>query len=166
MVVDDDEETLHRLAKSVRKEYYDVAKGSNVFEASNGKKALEVIERQKIDIVLSDVKMPEMNGMELLHEIKKIGDIEVILLTGFGDESMVVNAMRGGAYDFVKKPIDIEILLVRIEKAFTKIVTDRSLIYKNRELDLAQEVITKLNKDGEVIIDISNFIGERDICVV
>ena len=77
----------------------------------NGKKALEIVNKRPIDVVISDIMMPVMNGHELLKRIKKkseLSHIEVILFTGYGDVKSAVEAMRQGAYDFILKPVNIQ----------------------------------------------------------
>ncbi len=70
--------------------------------------------------VLIDINMPDINGMELHHHLKAIGNhLPVILITGFGSISLAVEAMKDGAFDFIEKPVDNNLLLTTIEKAFT-----------------------------------------------
>jgi signal transduction histidine kinase/ActR/RegA family two-component response regulator len=92
-----------------------------VVTAVNGEDALEKIRAQKFHLVISDVKMPRMNGMDMLDAIKKLDpDVEVIMSTGFGTIETAVNAMKKGAYDFIQKPFNLDEILLLIEKALEK----------------------------------------------
>ena len=92
-----------------------------VVTAVNGEDALEKLRREKFQLVISDVKMPRMDGMEMLEAIKKLDpDVEVIMSTGFGTIETAVSAMKKGAYDFIQKPFNIDEILVLIEKALEK----------------------------------------------
>lgn len=85
--------------------------GHSVMESSDGKAALSLLMKEKIDLVLSDIRMPKMDGHELLRQIKSsntLKDIEVLLFTGHGDVKSAVRAMREGAYDYLLKPINIK----------------------------------------------------------
>lgn len=92
-------------------------------------------------VILSDVRMPGMNGMELLSRLQAIdADLPVILLTGHGDVPMAVDAMREGAYDFLEKPFSPEVLLRNLRRALEK----RELILENRRLHEQADARTQL----------------------
>ena len=92
-----------------------------VVTAVNGEEALEKVRKEKFDLVISDIKMPRMGGIEMLDAIKKINpDIEVIMSTGYGTIETAVNAMKMGAYDFVQKPFNLDEIFAIIEKALEK----------------------------------------------
>jgi DNA-binding response OmpR family regulator len=95
--------------------------GFKVSVAEDGEKALELIRKQTFDLVISDFKMPKMDGMKLLAHIKEINPaIEVIIATGNGTIEDAVVAMKNGAYDFILKPFNLEELAAMIEKALEK----------------------------------------------
>ncbi len=86
--------------------------------AESGNQALALLDSQSVDIVLSDLKMPDGDGMDLLHGIKQVHpNIEVILLTGYGTIEKAVEAMKDGAYDFVTKPFKKATILSIVERA-------------------------------------------------
>jgi len=98
----------------------------NIFTAENGLAALEVIDKEDIDIVLTDISMPKMNGDDLFFELKKKKFTgEVIFLTAFADKSLVQVVMREGAFDVIDKPIKEEILLGRVNHAIDKVLSNR-----------------------------------------
>lgn len=124
LIVDDETLTRTRLKKIFTEENY------NVFTAADGEEAIEIFKKEKIDIVISDYRMPKKDGLTLLKEIKNItDDSEVIIYSGFGDEEIVINLIKEGAFDFLKKPIDIEQLLRTTKKAWEKLLYHRSGVY-------------------------------------
>jgi DNA-binding response OmpR family regulator len=87
--------------------------------AYNGKEALSAVEEEEPDVIVLDVKMPEMDGIEVLRRIKKAyPHVEVIILTGHGNEQDEQRARELGAFDYLKKPADLETLMGRIRGAF------------------------------------------------
>lgn len=121
MIVEDDSAMRQSCAKLFR------LKGYNVAEASSAADALEAIGRGgNINIVLSDIKMPEMDGMALLREIKSLDrNIEVVLMTGYGSIKNAIEAMKYGAADYITKPFNANELLMTISK-ITQLSPDKS----------------------------------------
>ncbi len=112
LIVDDEFSVRESLEKVLSKAGY------ITLAADSGNEALAALSKQKIDLVLSDLKMPDGDGVELLKSIKKNHpDIEVILLTGYGTVENAVEAMREGAYDFITKPPKKAIILSAVERA-------------------------------------------------
>ncbi len=112
LIVDDEKYSLDILADFLKDEGY------NIIEADTGKKALKLVKSNPPELVLLDLVMPEMGGMEVLEKIKKINsDINVIIVTQSGEISDAVSAMKLGAFDYVRKPINGDELLLTIEKA-------------------------------------------------
>ncbi|MCK5913529.1 MAG: response regulator, partial [Desulfuromusa sp.] len=110
----DDEPIIRELCASALEDY-------QVLLAENGLEALKILETEEIDIVLSDVMMPKMGGLELLKEIKKQQpDLAVVLMTGYSDRDLILEALQTGADNFINKPIDILQLCTTIEKVFEK----------------------------------------------
>jgi two-component system response regulator PilR (NtrC family) len=115
LVVDDEESVRESLDKVLRKSGYLTA------TASSGDEALSLLSKQPVDIVLTDLKMPNGDGIELLKTIKKkFADIEVILLTGYGTIETAVEAMKEGAYDFITKPPKKAVILSTVERAIER----------------------------------------------
>lgn len=97
------------------------AHGYQVVTAENGMEALEQFKRQAFDLVISDLKMPKMDGMALLDELTKVDpSIEVIMATGFGTVETAVEAMKKGAYGFIQKPFNLDEAYALIERALEK----------------------------------------------
>src|SRR5574341_1539782 len=115
LIVDDEASVRESLEKVLSKAGY------LTFTASSGNDALAHLAKEKVDIVLSDLKMPDGDGVDLLKRIKNnFPDIEVILLTGYGTIETAVEAMREGAYDFITKPPKKAIILSAVERAIER----------------------------------------------
>ena len=92
--------------------------GHQVVEARSGSDALELVSQQSFDVVLTDVQMPGLNGIELLKRIAPMPSAPAtIVMTGYGSVSMGIEAMKGGAHDFLEKPFSGEILLATVASA-------------------------------------------------
>ena len=123
--IDDDEEVRISGAQTLELE------GFEVIALDSAQAALEHISVTWPGIVVSDVKMPTMSGMDLLERVTMIDqDLPVVLITGHGDISLAIEAIRGGAYDFIEKPADMERLIDTVNRALEK----RTLILENRML--------------------------------
>lgn len=113
LIVDDAEFLRVRISKMLSGDGYEV------FEAENGLKALETYKTLRPDLVLMDVTMPEMDGLTALKEIRKVDpQARVIMLTALGQESVVLDAVKSGARDFIVKPFERE----RVTSAINKIL--------------------------------------------
>lgn len=115
LVVDDEPYFLEMFANRFGK------RGLHVLTAGNGPEALDVLDSEDVDVVVLDLKMPGMDGIETLKEIKKHHpQVEVIMLTGHGSVESGLTGMNYGAYDYVLKPYKLDDLLGRIRKAFER----------------------------------------------
>jgi DNA-binding NtrC family response regulator len=113
LLVDDEEDFLNSLSTALRR------RKMRVSIASSGQEALEKLEKSSIAVVLLDLKMPGMDGLETLRRIKAVNpDCEVVLLTGLPTVSTVVACLKEGAFDYVVKPQDMELLVRKIRDAF------------------------------------------------
>ncbi len=125
LVVDDEQANRVTLERILRREGWDV------LQAPDGRQALDTLRAQGADVVITDLKMPGMSGLELLRAIKALSpDIEVLLMTAYGTVETAVDAMKEGAYDFVTKPLRRMELVRTIRKALEK----RGLILENQRL--------------------------------
>ena len=111
LIAEDEEITLKHLIYSLESE------GHAVTGTKNGLDALKRLEKDEFDILITDVKMPEMDGLALLGEVKnKYPNIQVIVITGFGSIESAVNAMTKGAIDYITKPFNLDELNLKMEK--------------------------------------------------
>ncbi len=139
LVADDDPGLRESLERTLTREGY------GVVMASDGRAALERLQSGSIDLVLTDLKMPGLSGLDLLRAAKAMSpDIDVILLTAFGTVEEAVKAMKEGAYDFLSKPFRREQLLKLIDKALER----RALIAQNRAL---RQQLEDLRAKGQLI---------------
>ncbi|MEM6732460.1 MAG: response regulator, partial [Myxococcota bacterium] len=112
LVVDDEEGMREMLTMTLRRRGYDV------HTASHGREALEVLGAQPVDIVLSDVRMPELDGLALLQEIKRSHvPVVVLMMTAFAELDTAVEALKLGAADYVSKPFKADEVLLKIQMA-------------------------------------------------
>jgi two-component system response regulator HydG len=111
LIAEDEEITLKHLVSTVQREGYEVS------GVSDGGKARESLEKDDFDVLIADIKMPVLTGIELLEHIKdKDIDTEVIIMTGYGSIDSAVAAMKSGAYDYITKPFDLDELLLKVRK--------------------------------------------------
>lgn len=122
LIVDDEVEFLETLVKRLRK------RKLSVDGVTSGEAALSMLEEKSVDVVILDVKMPGMGGLETLRKIKKDrGHVEVIMLSGYADMEVAVEGMDAGAFDYLMKPIEIDELLYRIQDAYkVKMLNEKS----------------------------------------
>ena len=114
LVIDDSEDILRTITTYLA-EYY------SVLTAKFGEKGVEIFKKERPSVVVTDIKMPGMDGIDVLREIKTIDkDVEVILMTGNGEIDSVIKSLRLGASEFILKPMDIGLLEIVIERAFDK----------------------------------------------
>jgi len=115
LFVDDEVEFLETLLKRMKK------RDLQVSGVKSGQEALEFLDRNPVDVVVLDVKMPGMDGIQALREIKKLHPIiEVIMLTGHASVEVAIEGMELGAFDYLMKPVDIDDLLYKVEDAYKK----------------------------------------------
>ncbi|RMD59940.1 MAG: sigma-54-dependent Fis family transcriptional regulator, partial [Nitrospirae bacterium] len=116
--------------------------GYEVYTASNGKAALKIIKEFSPDIVLTDLKMPDMDGIELMESIPKDTEhpILVIIMTAHGTISSAVDAMKKGAFDYLTKPLDRDELLLVVKRAMERIHLLRENLFLKKELMLHSDI--------------------------
>lgn len=131
LIVDDEEAFLNAIARRLE------MRGFIVSKAANGKVALEIVRTQQFDLALVDLKMPGMNGKELLELLKKEHKyIEVIILTGHGSLDSAVECTKLGAFGSLPKPYEIDKLLDSLRKAYEARMT--------KKFDADQERLEKI----------------------
>ncbi len=125
LVVDDTPINLELVATAVR------SFGYHVIEAHNGIEALELLGQQNVDLVLLDYLMPDMSGLEVLKEIRKhysALDLPVIIVTGFYDANIIVEALQNEATDYINKPFEYEVLKARMQVHLHKKAVEQQLL--------------------------------------
>ncbi|MBC8417990.1 MAG: response regulator [Pseudomonadota bacterium] len=115
LLVDDEEEFVQALAERLSIRDYDVT------TSLSGEDAVEKLRHYNFDVVILDVRMPGMDGTEVLHEMKRIKPLtEVIMLTGHATVESAIDGMKQGAYDYLIKPCETEDLVIKINRAYEK----------------------------------------------
>lgn len=148
LILEDHTPTRKRMVRVLEKEGY------RVDSASDGEEGLKKFQETRFDLILADIRMPGKSGLSVLRETKEMDpDVEVIVITGYGDEDIVVQALRDGAINFLKKPVDIDQMLLAIEKALDHQKTRRSLAYRNRDMELMQDLVVRLTRKLELVVD-------------
>ncbi len=144
LVVDDDA-LIREIAVDILK-----LADYRVFTASDGTEALENLGRRKIDVVLLDLVLPGCSGMELVPRINELNpDCAVIIMTAFASIDSAIEAIRAGAYDFIKKPLKTEELLHAVKKACERqslVVENRQLMHKLEDRLMRLELFKKISK--------------------
>ena len=133
LIVDDEVKFLNSIARRLELRDFDVTK------ATNGQDALEIANRGSFDLVVLDLKMPGLNGKQVLEILKKEHKfLEVIILTGHGSLDSAVECTRLGAFDYLPKPYELESLLEKLQKAY------EARLHKKFEAD--QERLKKISE--------------------
>ncbi|HEV8346320.1 MAG TPA: sigma-54 dependent transcriptional regulator, partial [Vicinamibacterales bacterium] len=134
LVVDDERSMRELLAIVLRREGYEV------LLAENGRTAIDLLEREPVDLLISDIKMPDLSGVDVLRAAKKIDqDILGIMITAFASTDTAVEAMRLGACDYLSKPFDIDLLKMKVrEKIENRQLRQENVLLK-RTLGLSHQ---------------------------
>ncbi|MDQ3050730.1 MAG: sigma-54 dependent transcriptional regulator [Bacteroidota bacterium] len=120
LIIDDEKSIRNTLREILSYEGYEVT------EAQDGSEGLKYAEKEKFDIILSDIKMPKMDGIEVLEKLQEITpETPVVMISGHGNIDTAVEAIRKGAFDYISKPLDLNRMLVTIRNAM-----DRSVLVK------------------------------------
>jgi two-component system nitrogen regulation response regulator NtrX len=135
----DDERAIRRALREILE-----FEGCVVEEAENGDQALDKLNSHQFDLIFSDIKMPQMDGLELLDRVLELGiDVPVIMISGHGTVETAVGAIKKGAFDFIEKPLDLNRILVLLRQ-----VKDRNLLVQ--ETKVLKQVVKKIK--GSAII--------------
>ncbi|MFQ6082246.1 MAG: sigma-54-dependent transcriptional regulator [Candidatus Aminicenantia bacterium] len=148
LVVDDEKSILDLLQMVFKKQGYIIK------TAMSSQRALEIIDDQEIDLIISDIKMPGMNGLELLKYVKQIDTtLPVIMITAYGSTRDAVEALKAGALDYIVKPFDIEELKIVVRNALKKRELEQENIRLRKELSERysfQNIVGKSKKMLEI----------------
>jgi len=131
LVVDDEEEFLETIIKRLRKRKVDVS------GAKSGAEALQMLKQHPVDVVVLDVRMPGMDGIQTLREIKRSFPlIEVVMLTAHASMEAAAEGMELGAFDYLMKPVDIDDLVYKLQDAYkSKAIKEKKIKSLKRKSD-------------------------------
>ncbi len=170
LIIDDEKSIRKTLREILEYEKYQVD------EASDGAEGIAMIQKEKYDIVLCDIKMPKMDGIELLDKVMQLSsDTPVVMISGHGNIETAVEAVKKGAFDFIAKPLDLNRLLVTIRNAMDKstLVTETKVLKKkvsktfdmvgdSKAIQQIQEMIERVAPtDARVLITGGNGSGKE-----
>ncbi|WP_297520020.1 response regulator transcription factor [uncultured Clostridium sp.] len=173
LVVEDEE----KIARFIELEL--AYEGYKVIKADNGRDGLDIAQNGEVDIVLLDVMLPEINGLEVLRRLRRVSEIPVIILTARDEVMDKVAGLDGGADDYITKPFAIEELLARIRLALKKknvSVEDKDVIrrgllsldkpqhkviYNNKEIELTNREFMLL----QILLENKNIVMTRDVLI-
>jgi len=147
LVVDDEEVICSILARRLSREGYVCV------TANNGREALRYFYKDPFSLIISDIKMPEMDGLELLKRVKAMNPkMMVIVVTAYPDIDLAVEAMRLGAYDFIIKPADLDLVILSVNKALEKKrLEDEISAYHSHLERLVEERTSKLQQAYRIL---------------
>ncbi len=149
LIVDDEPTILNLLNKIL------IGQGYDATPASNGEKALQLLQTEKFDLMVSDINMTPINGMELLRKATKDWpNMGVIMLTAYGTVATAVEAMKEGAFDYITKPFKLDELVLTVQRALTY----QNAITENKDLKARLEYKTQL---GDIVAESA---GMRKVC--
>jgi two-component system, NtrC family, response regulator PilR len=152
LVVDDERSMRELLAIVLRREGYEVVL------AENGRSAVESLAQQPVDLLISDIKMPDMSGVEVLKAAKKIDqDILGIMITAFASTETAVEAMRLGACDYLSKPFDIDLLKMKVREKIENRQLRRENVLLKRTLGLSHQFSNIIGR-SESMLDVFKMI--------
>ena len=169
LIIDDERSIRNSLKEILMDEGYDVD------VAENGIQGVEMVDKEKYNIIFCDIKMPEMDGIEVLDKLTKMGvDSAIVMISGHGDIDTAVECIKKGAFDFIRKPLDLNRILITIKNATEKVaLVKETRILKKKvygqqmvgESDAIQEIRAMIDKvaptDARVLIQGSNGTGKE-----
>ncbi len=145
ILIVDDEKNVRDIGRA----YFENA-GYKVLEAANGEEALNILDREKVHLMVLDVMMPKVNGLQVLASVRAVSDLPIIMLTAKVHENDVVGAIRDGADDYIKKPFSMRELLVRVEALIRRTYKDEKEILEldhgRLQVDFERFLITENGK--------------------
>jgi len=160
LIVEDDKGMLESYKLLLESRY-------NVFLACNANEAFECLRKEAVDLVLLDIVMPGVNGLNALKTIKELCDVEVIMVTADQTVRTAIQAVKLGAYDFISKPFDVDALVCAINKALEKVALSRQIMYLKSELKpKAFENIIGSSKKLEQVLNLISEVAQNQSTVL
>src|SRR5574340_1476985 len=153
LYVEDEELTRSAVSRMLKRRVL------NVYEAENGQEGLNLYRQHRPDIVISDIRMPVLDGMEMAKEIKALDkNSKIILTTAHSDASVLINSIDVGIDKYIMKPLDMAVLFSSVEKCAEIIMLEKKVQQQNKEKD---ELIAKLQ---EALAKVKKLSGMLPIC--
>ena len=170
ILIIDDERSIRKSLKEILAD-----EGYEVDVAENGVQGCSMVEKERYDVIFCDIKMPEMDGMEVLDKFNQMGiDAAIVMISGHGDIDTAVECIKKGAFDFIQKPLDLNRILITIKNATEKVnlvketkilkkkVYGQPMVGESAPLQHIREMIEKVAPtDARVLIIGSNGTGKE-----
>ncbi len=163
MIVDDEEIVRASLSSWLLEDGYEV------MPVESGKLALEELKKKHYDLMLVDLKMPEMDGLELMKEVKKfLPDLPIIIMTAYATVDTAVKAIKDGAFDYLMKPFDPEEISITIKKIVKQQMLEQENIYLRKELakQFQFHQLYSKNKNMQEIFELIKTVAKTDVTVL
>ena len=149
ILIIDDQDAIRRVLRDIlENEKYQVD------DVANGMDALQLVKDQEYDAIFCDIKMPEMDGIEVLEAVKQLCDTPVIMISGHGTIDTAVDAIKKGAFDFIQKPPDLNRLLITLRNALDK----QNLSTENKALKRAVKRQNEMVGESAAMMDVKDMI--------
>lgn len=149
----DDEKTIVQLLEPIITNY-----GYNVTSYTDSKKAIEAIRTNHYDVVLTDLMMPDVTGMDISKEIKASGkDTKVIILTGFASVDSAIESIQLGIYDYLRKPLKLDEIKIVVKRAINQLILERENHTLNKQVQKMLADITMLNDVSSILYQVADF---------
>ena len=145
ILVVDDERAIRDTLKGILED-----EGYEVTVAADGSEALDLFEKAPYNMVLCDIKMPKMDGIEVLEKLLEKGDVPVVMISGHGTIETAVDAMRRGAYDYIEKPLDLNRLLVSVRHALDRLRLVRETKVLRQKVQESYRMVGESEALGEI----------------
>lgn len=151
LIIDDERSIRNSLKEILLDEGYDVD------VAENGAQGVAMVEKEKYSVIFCDIKMPEMDGMEVLDKLAEMGvDAAVVMISGHGDIATAVECIKKGAFDFIQKPLDLNRILITIKNATEKVSLVKETRILKKKVYGGQEMVG----DSEALVHIKDMIDK------
>jgi len=160
-VVEDDKSERWILSDFLRK------KGYIVFDFESSEESFDFLEKNSVDVVISDLRLPGLSGIDLLQKVKALNPrVEFIIVTAYGDVSSAVEAMKKGAYDYLLKPLNLEELLLKLKHVDEKLALIRKLEQVESEIRYSKGTIIAESKPMKEIIEMAKEVAPANTSVL
>ncbi|MCG2736648.1 MAG: response regulator, partial [Candidatus Methanoperedenaceae archaeon] len=148
LIVDDEKDMCARIRRELDKEGYQTA------VAYDGVEGMDYIKNNRVDVVITDIRMPGMSGLELLRRCREINDDCVfIIITGYGDHETAIEALRLGVFNYLKKPVMLEELIVSVDRGIELLLLRRGLSASRRELEIEATIKEQYARSLEKMVE-------------
>lgn len=164
LIVEDEIDLLHGLERTIK-----MAINCQVITAENGRDALQHLTRKNVDLVLADIRMPEMDGITLLKEVKRIDpSITVVIMTGYGSIEDAVAAIKMGAYDFIQKPFNEERLLHLLQKGLelNRLVRENARLMQTAREEKPYTNMVGKSRPMQQVFETIEMLAQTDVTVL